>query len=953
MNSNRVDTESLALLVTGDHIFGIGYTVSSAVAQLVTRTTRQIRGNDGPLCDRQRADGRAHNHNDKHFRQSKFIAPLLSKVLVERTLKQNNAGRTDHLDVAKRLDGLQEKFQVLDNDALSDALSSRLDELNQKRNHRVPEVLSLLLELSDRPATLSKVEDLDLLKRPASPLPLTWSDVYASDPLNDEEGIWQDIDYAAVSSDDDLSSISSGVSIPRIIPHRPKSPLDDFKPPDSTFLTVEDETLLSRIQDLEIWRQRVADTSQQTRDDDLYLTEFQVIRETIFMLQGIPTTLFWYLDGCVEVDRRLKLRHASTVAFENLLRSFSAIGAQLHIIRQFSKLPQSLQFMQMFQREVEVCLAEFDKTLSNLEVEYSRTTESCTLSLVQLYSHVHEKTRILRELSDLINRMADQSPNEGFQCLDLLYDLVCSKQACGDDESFMQVTKIFFKCFETYARPIILWLETGKLDKSLGSFFVSDSGRQLAGLRSLWHEWFVLEEEVHGQLYAPHFLRPAAKKIFTTGKSRIFLRHLGRDLDVPESPRSFNFNLENLSSFNNFSPLLPFQALLECSFDRLLEANHIFASKALQEQLNKNCGLWVSLEALEYIYMGKDMSLTSIVDHEIFDLIDKGIHSWNDRFFLTELAQGTIGSLPSVDPNRLVIRSKQISLRDFQHYCRSVQILKAISMDYILPWPVANIITKQSLVAYRRVSAFLMQIRRAKFVVERQRLRNSLHPETESEKRDDVLGCSIRHHLLWFVNVLYAHLTQLVICSSTASMRDSVSKATDVDGMIAAHQSYTSSLEAQCLLSSNLAPIHQAIVSLLDLCIHFSDIQISRHGDNQFDQGNHRSLNSSTGRRYRNSGNHTRRRSRSREKGSSSDEDEDDDTDDTDDSMTGDGGNVTISFLESPYRSRLIGIRDKFEQLCAFITAGLRGMGRVDGQQSWEILADKLEWRKSRGGFQF
>ncbi|QSS53128.1 gamma-tubulin complex component GCP5 [Histoplasma capsulatum var. duboisii H88] len=868
------------------------------------------------------------------------------KSLVERTLKKNNAGRTDHLDVAKRLDGLQEKFQVLNKDALSDALRIRLEELNRRRSHRAPELLSLLLELSDRPAIYSKIEDLDLLQRPASPPPLTWKDIYASDPPSDQEGIWQDVDFAALSSDDDLSDLSSDVSIPRIIPQRPKPPLDDFKVPDSAFLPVEDETLLSRIQDLELWRNRVAQTSQPMNEDDLCLTEFQVIRETIFMLQDLPTVLFWYLDGNVEVDRRFRLRHVSPVAFGNLLRSFGVQGAKLHVIRQFVKRPQKLQFMQMFQREVEFYLSNFTKNLSHMEAEYSRTTESSTLSLIRLYSDIYEETYLLRELSDIINKLGDQSQNEPFLCLDLLYELVCSKQACGDDKAFQDVAKIFFKCFEVYARPIRLWIETGLLDRTLGSFFVSDSGKQLTDLRTLWHEWFTLDE-AHGQLYAPSFFQPAAKKIFTTGRSMIFLRRLGIDPELLEAPKCKNFSYEDICSSEFFSPLVPFTVLLERSFDRLIDSNHSFSSNLLRKQLDEQCGLWVSLEALEYIYLGKDMSLSSIIDHEIFDLIDKGIQSWNDRFFLTELAQGAFSSLACIDPSRLIIRSKQLGLRDFEHHCRSVQILKAIAMDYILPWPVANIITKQSLLAYRRVSTFLMQIRRAKYVVERQRLLRSLHSETESEKKDDVLGYSIRHHLVWFLNVLYAHLTQLVICSSTANMKESLSTAKDVDGMIAAHQSYTSSLEDQCLLSSNLAPIYQAVTSLLDLCIHFSDIQISRHGDNQFDQGNSRSLRSSTGHRYRASGSHRSRHSRSRDDESSSVDD--DGICDTDDSMEDEGNLTSVSFLETSYRKRLIAVRDKFERLCSFITAGLRGMGRVDGHNSWEILAEKLEWRKSTG----
>ncbi|KAK2775166.1 hypothetical protein FQN52_004047 [Onygenales sp. PD_12] len=881
------------------------------------------------------------NYSDKNSRRFQKL-----RFLVERTLKQNNAGRTDHLDVARRLDGLQEKFQVLNYDALSDALHSRLQELNQRRSHRAPEALSLLLELSDRPVIHSKVEDLDLLKPPASPPPLTWDDIYASDPLDDQESIWQDIDYAALSSDDDVSSVSSGVSIPRMIPQRPTVPREAFRPPEDLFLPMEDEELLSQIQDLGLWRKRVADTSQPSMENDLFLTEFQVVRETILMLQGLPTTLFWYLDGSVEVDRRFKMHHASIAAFDNLIRSFSAIGAHIYTVRRFAKHPQTLQFMQMFQRETESCLTMFDKSLSNLQVQYSSTAESPTVSLIRLYADVQQETQFLCELSILIKKLIDDSPSEAFQCLDLLYDLVCSKQACGEDDIFKRAAQLFFKCFETYTRPIRLWMETGHLDKTLGSFFVSDSGQQPTDLRTLWSEWFILEE-LHGELYAPKFLHPAARKIFTTGKSMIFLRRLGLDPEALESPKDTKFSYEDVCQTDEFSLLLPFPVLLERSFDRLIDANHAFASKLLRKQLGEQCGLWVSLDALEYIYLGKDLSLSAIIDQEVFDLIDKGRQSWNDRFFLTELAQGTFGSQACIDPSRLIIRTKPISPRDFEQQSRSVQILKAISMDYILPWPVANIITKESLLTYRRVATFLMQIRRAKFVVERQRLLKSLSTTT-SEKKDDVLGYSIRHHLLWFLNVLYAHLTQLVICSSTAGMRESLAKAKDVDGMIAAHQACAASLEDQFLLSPNLAPIHQAVSSLLDLCIHFSDIQISRHGDNRFDLGYHRSLNSSTRRQYK-ATRSRRRRSRSGDKTYSSDEGEDEAEDTDDDSVMEDEGNTTnISFLESPYRKRLIDVRDKFERLCAFITAGLRGVGRVDGQQSWEILAEKLEWRKSR-----
>ena len=46
-------------------------------------------------------------------------------------------------------------------------------------------------------------------------------------------------------------------------------------------------------------------------------------------------------------------------------------------------------------------------------------------------------------------------------------------------------------------------------------------------------------------------------------------------------------------------------------------------------------------------------------------------------------------------------------------------MLESISVSYALTWPVANIISGSAMNVYRRVSTFLFQIRRARYVLER------------------------------------------------------------------------------------------------------------------------------------------------------------------------------------------------------------------------------------------
>ena len=159
--------------------------------------------------------------------------------------------------------------------------------------------------------------------------------------------------------------------------------------------------------------------------------------------------------------------------------------------------------------------------------------------------------------------------------------------------------------------------------------------------------------------------------------------------------------------------------------------------------------------------------------------------------------------------------------------------------------------------------------------------------------------------------------------------------------MIAVHRSYMSSMEDQCLLSRNLVPLHEAIVKLLDLCVRFADLQAMLHnGQNQFDQTN-TVIRNGPSRKGTN-----RRNQRTYDE----DDDDEDDDDNENDAELQENTTTKLSTHHSPssYPHQLRVLKDEFDHLVAFVTAGLRSVGRVNGQPSWEILVEKLEWRKER-----
>ncbi|KAL5335179.1 Spc98 family-domain-containing protein [Aspergillus crustosus] len=871
------------------------------------------------------------------------------KRRVNESIKSSSLGRTDQFAVASQLEGLQEKFRVINRDDLADALQPRLAELDEHRGSYFPEILSLLLQLADRPAQLSKVDRIQKLQPAEDEQQLSWNDLDASDAAYCDEDIWESVDYGPGSSDEDDLSVISELPPTRSFTQTAASE-DDYVIPDDIFSSGDDEDLVASIKSVQFWREEnVPSLLSGIKEPSRILTELQIIREAIFMLQGLPTTLFWRLDGSIQVDRRYTLSHLSQGALLSLLRSLSHRGAKIDILRRFTKASQTIAYMQTFHRSVEDSLSKFDKYLSEVQTQYIAPSSPVAISILQLSDDIQRESKLLILVADLVSKL-DHKGTGSTQCLDLLYELVCMTEAAGDDTNFTMLAQTFFACFETYARPLHQWMQTGQLETSAGSFFVSEVPDK-KDLRTLWHDWYQLDTQ-SDLAKVPEFIQPFAYRIFITGKSMIFLKRLNV-VENLEVSRKTSLSFEDVHPPNSASLCLPFHALLESAFSNMVNENHAITSSLLRKELDEQCGLWISLQALEHIYLSKDLSLIGPIDTKIFELIDRGKGGWNDRFLLTELAQSSFSPLPFIDSTRLLVRS----VRDpsSTSNSRSVKALKSLSFDYILPWPVANIITKNGITAYQRISTFLMQIRRAKYSIVKQRLQHPNHDlESQRTSRGKPLSYALRHNLLWFLNVLYSHLTDFVISSTTESFRKTLSTANDVDAMISAHRSYLASLEEQCLLSTNLHPLHQATLTILDLCISFSDLYTA-HSQLQITLDPARTPRKQAATKPLKTGlTPTPRKTRYEYSYGDEDESTEEEADSNSDREIDSDFDEelaprrTASFHESQYVQRLRDIHDQFNRLVAFMAAGLKGVGRVDGQISWEMLADRLEWRRER-----
>ncbi|KAA8900753.1 Spc98 family-domain-containing protein [Sphaerosporella brunnea] len=768
--------------------------------------------------------------------------------------KTHKFGRTNQFDVISRLEGLEEKFRILNAEPLANALESRIDELKsltdiRGANNFVPETLQLLLELSDEPLKKTRLSDFDKLKRSPPPKELTWADIIAEEPL--EGDIWQDVDFAAESSDawsgdemvlpirERLRRAGKDVKNTSTAKRRKRRRAFDDHSSDEEEkyrvmgvdgLVVEgDKEGLESLKSAQYWERKVEATEKgvdvalgaPTNLDDVWIvSELQALREVIFMLLGHPCALLRkghegdksivWIDPMV-FGKRFVLRHTSLGGFESVLGWFAAKGTSLNRIRAFTQATEESPERQSFIASVEDKLAELDKKLIAIEAKYVGKGAAETVSLIALQSQLEPLVSPFDTLCRIIQSLNNSSH------LEQLYLSACALQSTGNIPSYTFIATIFFSCLRTYLRPIRQWMEAGVMpptDDFLVSQTVPDDTLELG---TFWHSQFQLRRTSHGSLSAPCFVHPVAQRILTTGKSVIFLKHLIGSSSLPEAAVGVNDHTE--ITFSDVcvpgADLAPFSSLFLAAFNRWIGARHHSISARLRRHLFDSCGLWRSLDALDLVFFARNGYVFETLAQGIFEKLDRKAATWSDRFLLTEQIQSVFSSTPEVDSHRLRmgVKTRDLFARRADTAGRkNVDTLSNIEVDYRLPWPVVNILRPSTTFpTYRRVFTFLLQLRRARYLLER--IRRNVNAEKTF--------LALKQRFLWFSATVVMYVTDLVLRPLTERLRRDMANADDIDAMVAVHDSFVTKVGEWCLLGPKLKPIHDAIISVLNLAVTF------------------------------------------------------------------------------------------------------------------------------------
>lgn len=705
-------------------------------------------------------------------------------------------------------------------DGLSDALRQRLDALSSRTTRWTPEILHLFLELSDQPAKKTDLRVLERLRPPFDdPGPiLKWEDIAREDGWEQDRGLWKNVDFAD-SSEDELIPDSrshtpdSDTSMSSAIAPGQRTAKDLIRP-DS-----EEDLSLDIIQEFQKWRHDAQPRDESGRPMKIPVSEYQLLREVLFLLNGLPTSLFG--PDCTPVPK-FQLSNVSWDTYRALVNSFAEYGRTLLPLRKFSETRQDVPLVQSFQDSVCQCLRSFDKEIARIQGRYVEIREDTVVSLIALQEELKPYLVPLAGLSNVVRKLQEERYAHAFRFLELLYEATCIAQLSGDQHTYSYLGEIFFDCFRVYIRPIRQWMEGGELTPGDKTFFVAESSTTVP-LYQMWSDKFQLRRSQQGQLHAPSFLQPAVRKIFNTGKSVVVLKHLGRfhhpsdhpETSLPEPPLSF----AEICASPSFA-LAPFSELFDSAFDRWVQSKHLSTSSNLQNILFDSCGLWSSLDALQHIYFMTDGSLAEVFTSSIFTNLDAHTTTWADRFSLTELAQGAFSPVPTLEPYRLSATAAA-PINDPKQARRSVRTALAhITLTYKLPWPVQLIITRETITHYQSLFTLLLQLRRAASTL------TSFFKATgprELETYDQQTYYVLRARLLWFTSTLHSYLTTLVLTPDITAMQANLEAAEDVDDMIAIHGAFAKQITDEACLGAKLEPIMRCILDVLDLAIQLED----------------------------------------------------------------------------------------------------------------------------------
>jgi gamma-tubulin complex component 5 len=315
-------------------------------------------------------------------------------------------------------------------------------------------------------------------------------------------------------------------------------------------------------------------------------------------------------------------------------------------------------------------------------------------------------------------------------------------------------------------------------------FFIEDNELPLLD-SDFWNEGLVLRVEgggygEHEKVVVPQCMEGLANQVLGAGKAVALLRVLdpsaldgdgGAGVNTSALSLSLSASCEQLRALSSLKDLLASSTHTQDIFStedflaNVIHDNLVPYCRAMQAELvrviSTKCDLWYHFGAIEKLFLMRrgdiaggfaDTVFARVRDtFPIFFATDVVVQidarlPWTDFHFLNISLQDTLLHPPQdwVGPTlvRLSYKRNTASLST-----RSVEALAGIRLEYAVPYPLTYLLHPSAMQIYGDVWSLLLQLRRAKSVLERILVRGG---QEEGESTSKVMW-ALRSRLAWFV----------------------------------------------------------------------------------------------------------------------------------------------------------------------------------------------------------
>jgi gamma-tubulin complex component 5 len=171
------------------------------------------------------------------------------------------------------------------------------------------------------------------------------------------------------------------------------------------------------------------------------------------------------------------------------------------------------------------------------------------------------------------------------------------------------------------------------------------------------------------------------------------------------------------------------------------------------------------------------------------------------------LARDAFSNIPSIESHRLRIDAVEIAKSSSSS---RIDRLGTCRLSYRVAWPIENIIRSSTPELHSRVFAFLLQVHHSRAALEAtflalQRSPSEIHATLK-----------LRQRLLWFTDLLHDHITTSANELNEGLVQDVITSGS-IENMVDLWAKYTKQLETTLLLTSSLQPVHESILSILEV----------------------------------------------------------------------------------------------------------------------------------------